>query len=146
MDYFDSICAEAAGQHENVPLVALEEKETETSAAAAAAAAESEETKKKSNNKRPSSSSSSSGSKRPSKKAARLAEEAKQQQKEAAAAAAQAKAENRQHEINLTRAKRPEAEILIKDCTINLVCCDSECESFKSTVIKAATSATKTSK
>lgn len=137
IEVLDSMCAEVARQPEDAPLDASEGEETETSAAAA----ESGEAKK--SNKRPSS--SSTGSKRPSKKAARLAEEVKQQQEEAAAAAAvQAKAEARQHEIDLARAKRPDAEILVKDCTINLICHDSERESFKSAVIKAA-SAMKTS-
>lgn len=126
-EVLDSMCAEVARQHEDAPLVASEGvEETETSAAA-----ESGETKK--SNKRPS---SFSGSKSTSKKAARLAEEAKQQQEETAAAAALAKAEARQHEINVARAKRPDAEILIKDCTIKLICSDSECKSLKSTVTK----------
>lgn len=123
MESIDAMCAEAARQHEDAPLVASEEEEdTETSASGEA----------KKSNKRPSS--SPSGSKRPSKKAVRLAEEVKQQQEEAAAAAA---TQARQHEINLARAKRPDTEIHVKDCTINLICRDgSESESFKSAVIK----------
>ena len=120
----DSVCGTFATQQEDVLHV---EEKTETSAAA-----ENEEPTEK--RKRP----SSSRSKRPSKKAARLAEEALQREEEAAAAAAQAMAEARQHEINLARAKRKEAEILVKDCTINLMCRDSKCESFKSGIIKAA--------
>lgn len=111
----------SATQHEDAPLDVLEETETPV-----------EDVNK--SNKR--SSSSPSGSKRPSKKAARLAEEVKRQQEEATAT--QAKIEARQHEIDLARAKRPDAEILVKDCTINLICNDSDSESFKSAVMKAA--------
>ena len=118
--------ARPAEEAEDVPFVTPKGKE-ET------ADNESKETKK--SNKRKS---SSSGSKRSSKKVARLAEEAKRQQEEAA------KAENRQHEIDLARAKHPDAEILVKDCTINLICNDSESEPLRSAVIKAA-SAMKTS-
>ena len=75
----------------------------------------------------------SSGSRRPSKKA-RM--EMKRQQEEAATAAAQNEAEVRQHEINLARARRP--DVLVKDCTINLICRDSD--DFKTTIIKAASS------
>ncbi|KAK8405437.1 hypothetical protein O3P69_001773 [Scylla paramamosain] len=63
--------------------------------------------------------------------AARLAEEAKQKQEKAAAAAAPVKAEDREHEINLARARRPDAEVIVKDCTINLCCRDTEFEAFK---------------
>ncbi|KAK8390791.1 hypothetical protein O3P69_010474 [Scylla paramamosain] len=75
-------------------------------------------------------------------KAARLAEEAKLQQEEAAAAAAQAKAEDREHEINLARARRSDAEGIVKDC--NLCCHDNEFEAFRNAVTKAH-SAVKTS-
>lgn len=136
IEVLNSMCAEGARRHEDAPLVASEEEE-ETETSAAAEAAESGETKKSNKHKRPSS--SSSGSKRPSKKAARLAEETERYQEEAAAAA-QAKAEARQHEINLARAKRPDAEILVKDCTFNLISRESECESVKSAIIKAASS------
>ena len=112
IEILDSFCDDAIRRSEDAPFVGSEE---ETEASGATDAVESGETKKNSKRKRSSSC--------PSKKAARLAEETKRQLEEAATAAAQAKAEARQHEIDLAHASH--SEVLIKDCTFNLTCCDS---------------------
>lgn len=121
IEVLDTLCAEASRRHEDAPFVASEGEETETSGATEAA--ENGETKK--NNKRKRSSSC------PSKKA-RLAEETKRQREEAATAAVQAKVEARQHEIDLARANH--SEVLVKDCTFILTCCDSKHKALINTI------------
>ena len=123
IEFLDSLCDDTIKRQEHAPFVASEEDETET--LGATETAESGETKK--NNKRKRSSSY------PTKKAAaRLAEETKRQQEEAATSAAKAKAEARRFEIDLARANH--SEVLVKDCTFNLTCCDSKHKALINTI------------
>lgn len=165
VEVLDSVCAETKEndaaedtieafddtitRHEDAPFVASDGEETETTPANEVV--ESGETKRNNKCKRSSSCFSKKAVSRP-------AEKTKRQQEEAATAAAQAKIEARRHEIDLARANH--SEVLVKDCTINLTCCDSEhkflvntvgsivqsCDSpeFKEAFLKAL-SATKTS-
>lgn len=113
----DSLCEEATKQHKEDVYPAKKRKTQ---------AASGEETAPK------------RSSKRISKKAQKAAEKLAAEQEAAALAAEKEKAENRAHEIELTRAGRPGTDVVIRDCSFSFFDAEKGSEVLRKLLAAAA--------
>lgn len=123
LNMLDNLCEEAALQHtEAVDTAATPQKKRK------ARVSTGEETAPK------------RSSKRISKKAQKAAEKLAAEQEAAAIAAEKEKADNRAHEIELTRAGRPGTDVVIKDCSFNFFDAEKSSETLRKLISAAAQS------